>query len=68
MQKVHFQLFCFSTDFNFDYRFLEGMTGSIFVIWFGDYLKNWAACVMHAHTFWATFFMGLQQDSLTEAG
>ncbi len=30
MQKVHFQLFCFSTDFNFDYRFLEGMTGGIF--------------------------------------
>ena len=31
--KVHFQLFCFSTDFNFDCRFLEGMTGAIFVIW-----------------------------------
>ena len=30
MQKVHFQLFCFLTDFNFDYRFLEGMTGGIF--------------------------------------
>ena len=34
MQKVHFQLFCFSTDFNFDYRFLEGITGGIFVMWF----------------------------------
>ncbi len=34
MQKVHFQLFCLWTDFNFDYRLLEGMTGAFFVIWF----------------------------------
>ena len=33
MQKVHFQLFCFSTDFNFDHIFLEGITGGIFVMW-----------------------------------
>ncbi len=32
--KSAFQLFCFSTDFNFDYRFLEGMTGGIFEMWF----------------------------------
>ncbi len=38
-QKVHFQLFCFSTDFNFDHRFLEGITGGFFVIWVGDYLR-----------------------------
>ena len=39
-QKVCFQLFCFSTDFNFDHRFLEGITGGIFVIWFGGYLRQ----------------------------
>ncbi len=33
MQKVRFQLFCFSTDFNFGYIFLEGITGGIFVMW-----------------------------------
>ncbi len=40
MQKVCFQLFGFLTDFNFDYRFLEGMTGAIFVIWFGEYGRH----------------------------
>ncbi len=40
MQKVCFQLFCFLTDFNFDDRFLEGMTGAIFEIWFGDYRRH----------------------------
>ncbi len=30
---MNFQVFCFLTDFNFDYRFLEGMTGAIFVMW-----------------------------------
>ncbi len=46
MQKVCFQLFCFSTDFNFDYRFLEGMTGGFFVIWFGGYLRIFFMLVM----------------------
>ncbi len=33
MQKVQFQPFCLWADFNFDYRFLEGMTGAIFEMW-----------------------------------
>ena len=39
MQKVRFQLFCFSIDFNFGYIFLEGITGGILVMWVGDYLR-----------------------------
>ena len=38
-QKVRFQLFCFSTNFNFGYIFLEGITGGILVMWVGDYLR-----------------------------
>ena len=57
IQKVCFQLFCFSTDLNFDHRFLEGMTGAFFVIWFWRHLRNWATCIMCVCTFWATFGM-----------
>ncbi len=56
MQKLHFQFFCFLTDFNFDYRFLEGMTGGIFVIWFGDYIRHFFhmchMCHVHVLFFW----------------
>ncbi len=51
MQKVHFQLFCFSTNFNFDYIFLEGMTGAIFVILFWGNIWQFFSCWSHlSHT------------------
>ncbi len=63
MQKVRFQLFCFSTDFNFDCRFLEGMTGAIFVILFwGNIWQYFYVCYVH-HLHYGDQFVPLEWQS-----
>ncbi len=53
IQKVCCQLFCFSTNFNFDYRFLEGMTGAIFEMWswrvFETFFHVWSISEIDSH-------------------